>query len=167
MSKPVYYLTLDEAHGRLLRLREKAGSGLIPLLSSGHGPSREFCVCKIELGRAATRDAYKRVTRAGQPIVLITTVSKKDPLITLDGALAILEQLKVEAGSGEIPVLFGGNKDYLELCDFWISHAGAANLYRFASRGGQPVLNVMLTPPDKSATDLADFFRGNGSNQHI
>lgn len=148
MSKPVHYLTLDETHARLLKLREKAGSGTIPLLSSGHGPHRELCVCKIELARAATRDPYKRVTRAGQPVVVITTVSKKDPVITLDGALAILEHMKTETDSGEIPVLFGGNRDYLELCDVWVSQAGASDIFRFVSRGGQPVVNVVLMPPD-------------------
>lgn len=150
MSKPVHYLTLDEAHGRLLKLRDKAGSGSIPLLSSGHGPGRELCVCKIELGRAATRDTYKRVTRAGQPVVVFTTVSKKDPVVTLDDALKILEHIKTETASGEIPVLFGGHQDYLELCDLWVSQAGATDMFRVVSRGGQPILNVVLMPPDKN-----------------
>lgn len=150
MSKPVYYLTLDEAYGRLLKLRDKAGSGSIPLLSSGHGPSGKLCVCKIELARAATRDTYKRVTRAGQPVVLITTTgSKKDPVVTLDAALKVLEHIKTETASGDIPVLFGGHQDYLELCDLWLSQAGATDMFRVVSRGGQSVLNVVLMPPDK------------------
>lgn len=147
MTKPVHYLTLDEAHVRLLKLREKAGSGSIPVLSSGHG--RELSVCKFELGKAATRNVYQRVTRAGQPAVLASLVSKKDPVLTLDGALALFDALKAEAGSGDIPLLFSNDTAHLELCDLWPSQAGATDMFRIVSRGGQPIVNLVLMAPDK------------------
>lgn len=148
MSKPVPYLTLAEAFTRLTQIKEKDNAGAASFVIHGKQHSL-YSVCKLEVDKASAASVYKGVSRGGQPVIIASRTAKPDPLLTIDEVLAQLQQFITEFG-GNVPFL-AKNSDYHEfqLCDIWPGTAGATNVLKSVSRGGQRVAAVAFYVPDK------------------
>jgi hypothetical protein len=148
MSKIVPYLTITEALGILTVMKQKEESGSVPFViqSTKNG---YFCHCKLVLEKASANSVYKGVSRGGQPVVVAIRTAKPDPLLTIDEVRAQL-QCFIDQFGGDIPFLAKyGDFGEFQLCDIWPNIAGASNVLKSASRGGQRVANVVFYTPDK------------------
>lgn len=148
MSKTVPYLTLTEVLERLNSIKQKEDTGAVGFVIQSEKRG-EYCYCKLVLDKASAGSVYKGVSRGGQPVVVAMRTKKPDPLLTVDQALAQVQEFIDQVG-GDVPFLARW-ADYHEfqLCDIWPSRAGASNVLKSASRGGQRVANVAFFAPDK------------------
>ncbi|KWU23418.1 hypothetical protein [Burkholderia cenocepacia] len=142
------FLTAAEAFLRLKDLRTVAG-GADPLLLEDRSP-RNFRVCGLHLERAGKADVYHAVSRGGRPVIVVKAAAKGSAVLTVDEAISRLESLIVEAGVQSVPFLAQAYREgEFMLCDLWSSKVGVSDMFRAVSRGGRPIVSVVLQPPTK------------------
>jgi len=127
-------------------MRQKEETGAVPFVLQGH-PLSTYLRCKLSVARASANKVYQPVSRGGQPVVLVIETTKPSPLLTIDQVITELEKVQSEHGP-DVPFLASRGREF-ELCDIWPSLAGASNVFKSASRGGQRVANVAFFAPDK------------------
>jgi hypothetical protein len=147
MAQTQYYLTLDQAIERFEKLKTSKGTGDTSCVHLS-GKRGLFAPLLIELTRGGANDVFKEVSRAGQPVVVARPADAVCPVFTVDSVLERLQQFKTEAGSGTIPFLADGWDKNFQLCDIVASKAGANNVLKSVSRGGQTVFGIALLAPD-------------------
>lgn len=148
-ERPIQYLTLDNALIRLRKLKEKAGDSSPAVVIEGPRTGTwDAVLCQFVLGAASAASVFKGVSRGGRPVVLAVRAEKPSQLLDLDTTIAQLLAFKEQTGSGDVPLLAqSANAREFLLCDFWLVQAGASNVFRTVSRGGQPVIRVAFSPP--------------------
>ena len=76
-------------------------------------------------------------------------MKKAIPYLTVDEAIVRLQEIKEQAGTGDIPFLANSGYKEFQLCDIVLARAGASDMYRSVTRGGVPVASVSFGPPAK------------------
>lgn len=148
MSKTVPYLTLTEVQERLNAIKQKEQSGEVAFVIQGDKRG-EYCHCKLVLDKASAGSVYKGVSRGGQPVIVAVRTKKPDLPLTIDKALVQVQEFIDQVGGGVPFLAKRGEYNEFQLCDIWPSLAGASNVLKSASRGGQRVANVAFYTPDK------------------